>query len=243
MLTAPQGAGPAQRLRAASFVLAGSKILDVACGSGGNLASLASRGQYTGCDVSTGGLARIKTPGSFLVCGDAEALPFAAQCFDAAVCTFALEHSADPVAMLNEMCRVVKQGGTIVLLGPSWDLPFWYPNSLKSKSTSWWWRISYTSHRLLHQLWATVSGTMPFEIVENPDAFSYPFIYDADAVYVVWTYEVIHKMRSWGCRLIHWEVDDRLLGSNPLVRLLKRLVMLLPQYRRAGSTVLLVFER
>jgi hypothetical protein len=50
-------------------------------------------------------------------------------------------------------------------------------------------------------------------------------------------------MRRWGFRLIHSEVDDRLVGTNTAVRLLKRLLFLLPLYRLAGSTVLMVFGR
>jgi hypothetical protein len=76
-------------------------------------------------------------------------------------------------------------------------------------------------------------------IVEEPDIF----VRDADAVYVEWSYEVIRQLKRWGFKLIHSEVDDRLLGTNFGVRLLKRLLILLPPYRLAGSTVLMVFER
>ena len=92
------------------------------------------------------------------------------------------------------------------------------------------------------QIKAVFFGKFPFLVVEEPDAFSQPFIYDSDAVYVVWSYEVIRQMKLWGCRLIHCEVDNQLLGSHPLVRLMKRVLMLLPTYRFAGSTILMVFE-
>jgi hypothetical protein len=62
-------------------------------------------------------------------------------------------------------------------------------------------------------------------------------------VYIVWSYEVIRQMKRWGFRLIHSEVDDRLLGTNGGVRVLKRILFLLPMYRLAGSTALMVFER
>jgi len=66
---------------------------------------------------------------------------------------------------------------------------------------------------------------------------------DADAVYVVWMYEVVRQMKRWGCRLIHDEVDDRLLGTRAWARRLKQFLLGLPPYRWAGSAVLLVFER
>jgi hypothetical protein len=54
---------------------------------------------------------------------------------------------------------------------------------------------------------------------------------------------VIRQMKRFGCRLVHAEVDDRLWGTKGAVRLLKRVLYLLPPYRHAGGTVLLVFER
>lgn len=228
---------------ASTYIADGSRILDVACGNGNNSKWLFPRCKYFGSDLSQTGLQRVRLQGLRLACADAEALPFADEHFDAAIATFALEHSVEPASMLREMYRVVKLGGRIVLLGPTWDYPFWYPNSLGSRAGSLLWRLRYTLGRLAAQIKAVVFGKSPFLIVEEPDAFSQPFVCDADAVYVVWSYEVIRQMKRWGCRLLHCEVDNRLLGSTALVRLMKRLLMLLPQYRFAGSTVLMVFER
>ena len=231
------------RERAASFIPEGSRILDVACGSAANAQWLKPRGTYFGSDISQLGLRRVQQPDLHLACGDAEALPFADASFDAVISTFALEHAVRPVQMLREMRRVVRPGGRVVLLGPSWDLPFWYPNALLSKLEKPGWRLSYTWKRFLGQLRGWLFGRLPFLIIEDPDALSFPFVYDADAVYVVWSYEVIRQMERWRLRLIHGEVDDRMLGFSAPVRLFKRLLYLLPPYHYAGSTVLLVFER
>ena len=231
------------RGQAASFIQEGSRILDVACGSAANAQWLKPRGSYLGCDISQGGLKRTQQSGLLLVCADAEALPFADASFDAVISTFALEHAVRPTQMLREMSRVVRQGGRIVLLGPAWDLPFWYPNALQSKSEKRGWRRSYTWKRLLGQLRGWFFGELPFLIVEDPDALSRPFVCDSDAVYVVWSYEVIQQMKRWGLRLVHCEVDDRMLGHRLVVRWLKRILYLLPPYRCSGSTVLMVFER
>jgi len=95
------------RGKLASFIPAGSKILDVACGTSANLKWFASRGNYFGTDVSIGFLRLGHKPERRLTCADAEALPFRDGCFDAATLTFALEHTVDPVGVLREMCRVV----------------------------------------------------------------------------------------------------------------------------------------
>ncbi len=231
------------RARAASFIPEGSRILDMACGSASNCVWLLSRGEYFGTDVSLSGLKRAQRSELRLTCADAEALPFAECSFDAVLSTYALEHSVNPVQMLQELVRVVRRGGRIVLLGPAWDFPFWYPNSLLTRARSVSWRLRYTVKRFAGQVKSLLGGRSPYLIIEEPDAFTEPFVYDADAVYVVWSYEVIRQMKCWGCKVVHVEVDNQLLGSNSLVRPGKRLLMLLPAYRHAGSTLLMVFER
>jgi SAM-dependent methyltransferase len=231
------------RLRAASFVAEGSRILDVACGLGTNSDSLAGRGEYFGTDVSVNFLRRGVERNLRVACSDGEALPFAAGCFDVVISTYALEHCVEPVRFLREMVRVARGGGRIILLGPAWDFPFWYPNALLSKAGSFFWRVGYSGRRFAGQLRALAGGASPFMIIDEPDALTRPFVYDSDAVYVVWTFEVIRLMEEWGCRLVHGETDTPLLGENVLVRFGKRLLMKLPPYRYAGSTVLLVFEK
>jgi SAM-dependent methyltransferase len=47
--------------------------------------------------------------------GDAEATGFAAGAFDVVVCRFAFHHFADPAAVLREMARICRPGGTVAL--------------------------------------------------------------------------------------------------------------------------------
>jgi SAM-dependent methyltransferase len=243
LLTEEIAATSPNRLRAATFVPQGSRILDIACGRAANSVLLDSKGQYFGTDISLRGMRGARRPGLRLACADAENLPFADASFDAIFCTYALEHSTNPVQMLREMARVVGPRGRVVLLGPTWDFPFWFPNAVRSRAQEFRWRCRYTARRLVGQLRAVFWGRLPFFIVEEPDAFSLPFICDSDAVYVVWSHEVILQMKRFGCRLVHWEVDSQLLGASGFVRALKRLLMVLPIYRRAGSTAVMVFEK
>lgn len=231
------------RQRAASFLSAGELVLDVACGTAANAAWLKDRCHYFGVDLSITALQRPIDFRLRLACGDADCLPFHSDSFGAAIATYVLEHAVDPTKTLQEMCRVVKPHGKIILLGPAWDFPFWFPNSLRSKGASRWWRLGYTLKRLWGQVLGWFFGRLPFAAVNDPDAFHSEFIYDADAVYIVWTYEVVRIMKQWGHTLVHWETDDQLLGTNPAVRLFKRLLMRFPIYRYAGSNITLVFEK
>jgi ubiquinone/menaquinone biosynthesis C-methylase UbiE len=47
--------------------------------------------------------------------GEAEALPFLAESFDAVCCRFALHHLEDPAAAVAEMARCVRPGGHVLL--------------------------------------------------------------------------------------------------------------------------------
>ena len=231
------------RQKAAAFIPEGGAVLDIACGNCANAREIERRCQYFGIDLSFTLLRRALQPSLRLVCGDADYLPFRDGTFEAVIATYVLEHAVDPVQMLAEIRRVALSGGRIILLGPGWDFPFWYPNALQSKAQNWRWRLAYALQRFRGQLEGLCFGRLPFYGIDHPDALDQRFVCDGDTVYVVWTYEVIRQMERCGCSLIHWEVDDRLLGRNPAVRWFKRILMLLPAYRYAGSTVLLVFER
>src|SRR5215475_4758892 len=145
LLTEEKALDSENRSRAASMIPEGSRVLDVACGRAANCVWLVDRVQYFGCDISQKGLSCAERPNLRLACGDAEALPFADASVDAVLSTYALEHSTDPIQMLSEMVRVVRPGGRIVLLGPAWDFPFWFPNSLSSKAKNRFWLLKYTS--------------------------------------------------------------------------------------------------
>ncbi|MGB9336681.1 MAG: class I SAM-dependent methyltransferase [Candidatus Acidiferrales bacterium] len=230
------------RHKMAAFVPDGARVLDLACGTCANSGFLGEHCRYFGVDVAIAGLKRASRELT-LACGDAEQLPFASSTFDAVLATYVLEHSATPRAMLSQMLRVLRPGGRLLLLGPAWDFPFWYPNSLHTRAPNLGWRIRYTIGRLARQARGVLFGRLPFDTVADPDAFHTPFIYDSDAVYIVWTYEVIRFLARNGAKLIHWEADDKLLGKNAMVRGMKHALMTLPAYRRAGSTILMVFEK
>jgi demethylmenaquinone methyltransferase/2-methoxy-6-polyprenyl-1,4-benzoquinol methylase len=111
-------------VRAARISFGGS-ALDVACGTGKLTAALASAvgptGRVVGVDLSTamleqarhafGGLGQIE-----FVAGNALALPFEANVFDAATIAFGLRNLASFGDGFREMARVVRPGGRVVCL-------------------------------------------------------------------------------------------------------------------------------
>jgi demethylmenaquinone methyltransferase/2-methoxy-6-polyprenyl-1,4-benzoquinol methylase len=116
------------RERAADFALLrpGSSVLDVATGTGDLAIELARRvapgGEVVGSDFSEAMLARARTKpiptGAELrfEWGDALELPYADGTFDAATVGFGARNFSDLGRGLEEMVRVVRPGGRVVVL-------------------------------------------------------------------------------------------------------------------------------
>jgi ubiquinone/menaquinone biosynthesis C-methylase UbiE len=103
------------------------RVLDIGSGPGDALRSIATMGGMGfGLDLS---LEMLKNARRYLgrraplVCGQAENLPYADGSFDKIVCTNVFHHSADPLATLREMRRVLRKGGLLVLADPRPDHP------------------------------------------------------------------------------------------------------------------------
>jgi ubiquinone/menaquinone biosynthesis C-methylase UbiE len=100
----------------------GLRIIDIGCGTGIYTNELCDAGaKVVGVDISPEMLAiaaeKNKRHGKNVsfVAGDAASLPFADGSFDMAVSISAMEFFADPAKCLQEMYRVVKPGGRLIV--------------------------------------------------------------------------------------------------------------------------------
>lgn len=94
-------------------------VLDVACGTGDMVVSLAEQGcTVTGVDISEEmlAIAKRKAPQATYMLADAEQLPFEDSSFDAVTCAFGVRNFVHLEQGLSEMLRVLKPGGTMVIL-------------------------------------------------------------------------------------------------------------------------------
>jgi SAM-dependent methyltransferase len=117
-----------RRIAAALLALGrGDRVLDVACGPGNFTrefaAAVGEEGACVGLDASATMLERAvhDTPGGGIlyVRGDAMAMPFRDESFDAVCCFAALNLIPDPQATLDEIIRVLAPGGRVALLTSS----------------------------------------------------------------------------------------------------------------------------
>ena len=94
-------------------------VLDIAAGTGTSSRAFTTAGaRCVACDFSLGMLrtgARRPAERISFVAGDALALPYADETFDAVTISFGLRNIADPDAALAEMLRVTKPGGRLVI--------------------------------------------------------------------------------------------------------------------------------
>lgn len=109
-------------------VVAGLKVLEVACGRGGFARELARAGAaVTGCDFSYVALSIAEkkqrsagNAGAHFVQGDAQDLPFASCSFDVVISCETIEHVPDARKALREMFRVSRPGGRLFLTTPNY---------------------------------------------------------------------------------------------------------------------------
>jgi demethylmenaquinone methyltransferase/2-methoxy-6-polyprenyl-1,4-benzoquinol methylase len=100
----------------------GDRVLDLAAGTGASSVPIEGLGaRAVACDFSLGMLevGRSRHPQLDFVAGDALHLPFTDNAFDAVTISFGLRNVADIDAALQEMARVTRPGGRIVVLETS----------------------------------------------------------------------------------------------------------------------------
>jgi ubiquinone/menaquinone biosynthesis C-methylase UbiE len=100
-----------------------SEVVDIGTGTGFVSAGLATRvKRVVGVDnasamleVARGNLRALDLSNVDLVIGDVARLPLEDGSMDAAFANMVLHHAEDPAAMLQEMARVVRPGGTVAI--------------------------------------------------------------------------------------------------------------------------------
>ena len=93
----------------------GRQVLDLGCRSGAVTEHFLGGNEVTGLDVDPSALERAAERGIIPVRANAEdTLPFEDASFDAVVAGELLEHVRDPAAVVDEVRRVLRPGGTFV---------------------------------------------------------------------------------------------------------------------------------
>ncbi len=101
------------RAVAALALARGSRVVDLACGTGRLTEDLISMGYLpVGLDLSAGMLANARRRLAF-VRADAAALPFRSESLDGATCGFGIRNFESPFAVFASVAQVVRPGGSV----------------------------------------------------------------------------------------------------------------------------------
>jgi SAM-dependent methyltransferase len=112
----------------ADLISEGVFILDVGFGAGDLLVAIRDRRPNTriaGCDFSKCAIERVKQllpDGQFTNHNFIKGLPYEDSQFDLVLCTDTLEHLEYPSLIIQEMIRVCKSGGSVVVVVPDGDV-------------------------------------------------------------------------------------------------------------------------
>jgi SAM-dependent methyltransferase len=112
-------ARPAFEAVLARTTSAGTRLLDVGCGSGMLAQMAAARGAVVaGVDAAEPllAVARSRTPAGDFRTGDLQALPFGDGAFDVVVGVNAFQYAAEPAAAVAEAARATRRGGVVAVV-------------------------------------------------------------------------------------------------------------------------------
>lgn len=193
----------------ARHVPTGAALLDLGCGTGRSARLLADRGyRVTGSDLSEKFLDRsLESETLKLIAADAMALPFPDRTFDAVSSYCFLEHVPDVGKVLEEMIRVTKPGGTILILSPNLLSPFLVVKSafalLRGREITGILPRSFPGHAVLFVRHALIllgkrmTGGASFRY-RTPD-HTRPTMADADATWWCTQLDLVRALRARGC--------------------------------------------
>lgn len=231
------------------IIRSGMKILDVACGSCVNKANFTEKVFYCGIDLSLAGLSAAKRSGldGRLVKADAEKLPIRSKSFDSVISTNAVEHFLDPKSIFNEMWRVCKKEGFILLIFPNYgDYIFRYPSSLSYLMQNFNYKIRYIIRQFYRQTVRIFNRSSFFfaTIDRVPSIFVNPYLPDSDVVYLASGREVKNYFESLGAS-VTVESKNKLSFARPFYQNLLRNIFRLyksinPYYSWHGDTILII---
>ena len=201
----------------------GERVLDIGCGVGQVVAYLANAGyEAHGVDVSEPSIARAQKSCARCQVYDGRSLPYSDAYFASAGALNVLEHVDEPEAFLDEVVRVVKPGGKIVISSPNFMRVFglrdYHPHmrGLRSKWRNW------RRLRQKRREMALTPELLRFDRMTPIVARS--FQPDDDAIIATNSLEIAFLLERAGCEIVHVACTDRyvfkpldlLLNATPL---------------------------
>ncbi|MCI0503084.1 class I SAM-dependent methyltransferase [Candidatus Micrarchaeota archaeon] len=172
-----------------SAITDAERVVDVGCGEGYVLSRIPAKVR-AGVDISETAVKEAsRDEKAIIVRSYAESTPFTDSYFDAAVCSEVLEHTEKPEAVVRELARIVRPGGTVVLSVPNeplinrikdivWSLGLFsilFPGVPRRQNDEW--HLHSFDRRMLES--ACEAGALGIERIHSVPVFFLPVRYVA----------------------------------------------------------------
>jgi ubiquinone/menaquinone biosynthesis C-methylase UbiE len=203
------------------YVRLGSKILDLACGAGLSSHMLSKYYKVTGVDLSKPLLnyAKKHFKNIKFEVQDARKLLFKDNTFDATMACGFIEHINQVDTVLNEMLRVTRKNGYVILVSPNWFSPFramrgfLIPKGYETIGRN---RLQMIGWLLKSLYYTTQKLIVPHYIFRNPDIFNEKLVgNDIDMVYIANQYDLKKFFEKKRCKILKINADTFAFSSIP----------------------------
>ncbi len=218
---------PLRHLLRGTCIRKNSKLLDVGCGNGSFLLKMRSCGlNVEGVEFSDSGAKEARSHGLDVATGTLEQQKYPASSFDVITLNHVLEHVRHQKKTMNELARILKSGGVIILAVPN-------ARSLAAVLFGKYWAsldvprhlATHTPHTI--ELLAKQAGL----VIKNTRYISFPFQFQASLAYVLHPKGNLALEETWvgRSRFLYWlfmplvyAVDLLRLGDVIEISLMKK---------------------
>lgn len=187
---------------------AGARVLDVGCGAGQVVKRLTKAGfEAHGVDVSEPNIAKAKRFSPLCQVYDGHKLPFSDSFFETAGALNVLEHVEEPEAFINELVRVVRPEGRVVLSSPNFFRVIGfrdYHPRMRGLGNKW-----RNGRRLLEKRRQMRLDPMAVRFDRMTPIVKEPFTPDDDAIIATNPLEMAFFLRRAGCEVRNVFCTDR----------------------------------
>ena len=205
------------------FVKPNSKILDIACGAGLSSYMLSKHYNVVGADLSEPLLAYARKHFKNLKFKkeDARKLSFKDNSFDAVMACGFIEHVREVNCVLNEMLRVTKKNGYVIIVSPSWFSPlrairaFISPKGYETIGKN---RFEITKWFFVSLCYSIQKLINPKYVFRNPDIENQKLVgNDIDMVYIANQYDLKKFFEKKRCKILKINADTFSYSYMPLI--------------------------
>lgn len=238
------------RAEALRFILErfkpGNSLLEIGCGTGEVIDYLPKTLKFVGVEASLfaieeatkrfGNLKNVE----FLHLKKSNVIPFPNGLFDFVMSIFVLEHLQNPKEMLNEMVRVLKNKGYLILMAPNLEMPLSFHNAVRHKNIVY--KFSLTLLRI-KDYFSRLLGVYNFRIIK--DNFTqvtgrYEKL-DDDLTYVVSSFEVIEYLKKQ--HKLQPILINKFRAGDSWRDKIKRIITMLPTMEYYGTILFIVMRK